>query len=823
MRLVQSCHLVGTLLVLVAGAPVFGGCTISDTADGIPYDPTPMPDFEIKEPDAIQDASPDWSGTTRADTSIPDEETTVPTDGEHCLEATFDRDTANLPTTPFAKPMAILVDREHVFVANHNPRADGSAGQGFITVIERATLRVRNRLPTSQPYPVALAVQDEALWVLNRGEITFDPTVERDLPSSPGGIDVLDNVASAVDAPGFSRTIPLVHRGAIGAPVSMAVGTDGLAYLGSGTAGALFIVDVANCAVIRGPADHFPIGEQDEQKSILLRATGDGSILALFPADGVMRVFGEATRMVDDQATHPGSPYGVGDGGQTLPSDFVYVPGATPDIFVVMGPEGKVTTLEMDTGHIDAGAFRAGRDPRAIEVHGRYVYVVNAGDDALQRIDLTLAADAVDLSFVLLSPGDAPVAIGLTEDARQAFVANSGSDTVALVDLEAGRVARIFGFAPLGPGCTAPVTSPEPLPDQPFASPGGVLRAGGYVFVLNSNLDEFWTPGQGFVTVLDPATLEIVNRIPTTQLNPQSLASDGASVFVVNAGVTSADVDSGLMLPQSPGGVDIIALDQAASATLPAANIELPLAPDTPLAGSPGGIYLVPSPPTGYTTPYTGVAYLGSGTGPYLFKVNLRTCEWLRGSDDPVVLDESISDSDLTTPFEGPGGLVAALSMKSDQLHLIDPFTGDMNPAPYDAPYSLTPGDGPGGPIDGLFREENFDIFVLLSLTPRVATINTDSGQVNTAWVVAGSIPNRLRRLGDDLYVVNSGDDAVQKVSLAGHTVDEVHFKLPPGSNPWDLAFAVLPDYARRAFITNLMTSTVQVFDAHSGAELGEL
>lgn len=77
-------------------------------------------------------------------------------------------------------------------------------------------------------------------------------------------------------------------------------------------------------------------------------------------------------------------------------------------------------------------------------------------------------------------------------------------------------------------------------------------------------------------------------------------------------------------------------------------------------------------------------------------------------------------------------------------------------------------------------------LFVLNSGSETLSRIDTDSGQIDNAFAVLGSMPNRMECNSEFIYVVNSGDNSLQKINAAtGSTVDNLY--LGTSVNPYDL------------------------------------
>jgi hypothetical protein len=212
---------------------------------------------------------------------------------------------------------------------------------------------------------------------------------------------------------------------------------------------------------------------------------------------------------------------------------------------------------------------------------------------------------------------------------RRVAVPLGGGASVAVVDLDATRVERVFTF----PGGNA--TGVAWLDDNTVVAanlvhdyvgkftldqqnaaitdttyvtqaPTTVVTVGNRLFVVSSNLDANFQPaGDGVVTVLDGATMDIVGTV-TVGRNPQyaALGPDG-KVYVVNSGAFGVDTEGSVSI------IDPTAL--AVEATVPG------------FGSFPGAI----------TIDGDGKAYISSfDYGTVVWDTQTRTFD--RGPDDPL-------------------------------------------------------------------------------------------------------------------------------------------------------------------------------------------
>jgi len=108
-------------------------------------------------------------------------------------------------------------------------------------------------------------------------------------------------------------------------------------------------------------------------------------------------------------------------------------------------------------------------------------------------------------------------------------------------------------------------------------------------------------------------------------------------------------------------------------------------------------------------------------------------------------------------------------------------------------------------------------LFVVNSQSRTLSRIGLSTDIVNNNFASLGNIPNRVLVSEDYLWVVNSGDNSLQKISTHTGTSLANHF-IAVSSNPWD---AVL--HGGYLYITGLLTSKLYKMDAVSGTVVASL
>lgn len=349
------------------------------------------------------------------------------------------------------------------------------------------------------------------------------------------------------------------------------------------------------------------------------------------------------------------------------------------------------------------------------------------------------------------------------------MLALSGCDRLPLTDLPGG------GDLPFPDGG-------ESLPDGSFAAPQGVAVANGLAFVANPNVGYVGQDlafGRGFVTIIRLSDGVVLDRLPVSARNPQAVVAAGDRVVVLCSGVTS--FDGTIVRPAGDGALVILdAVEAAAGRTALVREVPLPRSAEHPLVGYPSTLALL----DGGTR-----AWLGSGTAPALFLVDLEAGTVLRGADAPVVLgDLDAQDSIVVRP--GPDGTLLAGRFENDEVLVLDGNTGGPLAA-YPAPFVVGDPAQADGVQDLAVRPDGHpDLFVLLGLASQVTAVDTAAGiaGVRNRFATTGPSPNRLVLDRDRLLVVNSGENNVTAFDVAtGRALGKVAIFVPR-TNPYDLA-----------------------------------
>jgi len=344
-----------------------------------------------------------------------------------------------------------------------------------------------------------------------------------------------------------------------------------------------------------------------------------------------------------------------------------------------------------------------------------------------------------------------------------------------------------------------------------FHGPEGVVASGGYVFVANTAFDgSDGSYGTGFVTVVRQSDFAVVNKVTTTQRNPQALIAHDDKVYVLCSGTTDYDDAKKLITPTSDGSLEVIDVPTAATAFAPQTVIQLPRSTGNPLVGYPSSLAFSAD---------GQFAYAGSGTTAALFKVDLETNKVLRGAIDPIVLGD-LASTDSIAVATGPDEVIFAGSFNRDQVFAVDTSTDLKATNPFQVIDA-----GKTGNMDGVlhmvYRDTGVpDLFVLLGLASVVQGVTTAMGQAGVEFLLnTETYPNRLAVHGDTLYVVNSGDNNVTAMTISSRESLGRVAIFEPGTNPYELTVAD-KDGSTVLYVTGFSTNALYEVDPDSGSIL---
>ncbi|MFH1132227.1 MAG: hypothetical protein V1754_12895 [Pseudomonadota bacterium] len=347
----------------------------------------------------------------------------------------------------FETPTPVAASTRWILVGNTAQTFDGSKvvyGQGFINLIDRQTRKVVRKINTTQRNPVHIGVHDDVAYIVNSGVTEFDENFLGNVKEG-GGIDVLDLSGDLPDK--MTDNIPLgtsTKDARIGAYGTMFLDSTGtIAFVGSGTRGDVFKVDLKNRSVLRGADDPIVIFETPEMTNgwTLLRLCGESLAVLNFNTDELCIT----DDFEGDLATRNCSEIGVNKDMLEGPVDIVCPSDGVA--LVLMSVANSVYRLDLDEEPfgIENVFAQTGLANNRILIGGEYAYVVNSMDNNLQRIQISSRKS--DLPFAVLPVKSNPYDMVITQEVEGevAWVTLMVANQVALVSLSSGAIIQLVG------------------------------------------------------------------------------------------------------------------------------------------------------------------------------------------------------------------------------------------------------------------------------------------------------------------------------------------------------------------------------------------
>lgn len=369
--------------------------------------------------------------------------------------------------------------------------------------------------------------------------------------------------------------------------------------------------------------------------------------------------------------------------------------GSTNDIFnVEVSNNGNLVQDEnigvtLLRNAVSRNLAQLGSVPANIIIRGGLAYVINGFSNNIQIFDLNVSPP-LEIGKITLPMVSNPIAMDFLDDTT-AYVANNTGQSVAVVNVVTGECETlIVGEDDVNE--TDPCDEVIELPGSPFEEPAGVLVANGKVYVSNNNLDEFFSPnGNGFITVINPATNQIIDTIDASGANTTSMLEMDGSIFALNNGNVLFDLETFLFTcdVEFPPSVDEIntQIDTVID------NINIGLSEQNPLVCLPNNL----------TANEEGFAYTGLGLVGALLKLDLLTGDVINGPGNPIIITD-LSGLNNTADIAIKGNLLFTSLFNSDQIAVVDTDTDQVNPFPYITPFPAgIRGDNPNAVIfDGV-------------------------------------------------------------------------------------------------------------------------
>ncbi len=337
---------------------------------------------------------------------------------------------ASLLTTPYD----VTLTDDYAVVCDANLDANFKPGKGWLVVLDRKTLEEVNRIALPDGANAQyLAQRDGTIVVSMSGSSTYDPDTGLSSPTGPSWIGAVaaSSLATATQLDVLVE-LPLADGDPLaGAAGHIAVASDGkTVFAGSGTAPHVYVVDIAQGTVLRGPSNPIVVGEPDDANHLVtLGWDQDGRLLAAdFNAALVYRIDPSTFDVLDaplptasspDTFAGPVMPYGLGDG------IVVFNTGAGE--VVKLGPDGSIAPLAAvpDFGN------------RLLVVGGRAWASFGFGDGSPSDGVVAFALDG-SAAGILGLDGKNPMGMAFDEATGELFVALEAARGLGVFDANDG-------------------------------------------------------------------------------------------------------------------------------------------------------------------------------------------------------------------------------------------------------------------------------------------------------------------------------------------------------------------------------------------------
>jgi hypothetical protein len=350
------------------------------------------------------------------------------------------------PDGTFAAPQGIAATSRYVLVAStafHFEGGQPAYARGWLSVIERSSHRVVAKLASTGINPQYLAVAGERAYLVSSGALRNE-AAGLHVPTTDGALDVFDFSAGVPAGPTASLALPRSSSDPrIGDYSGIALDADGKrAFIGSGTRGDLFVVELAGPRLARGPESPVALFPADAGKNGWTTPVRVGAQLAVldFNSDSLCLVSDSGGELAQRRCESVGAYPDLLEG----PLDLAVGPGG--ELYVLMGIANGLYRVDSNAQPfaVDATFAKTGLTPNRVLVDGGHAYVVNSVSNNLQRIEL--ASRRSDLPFAVLPVGSNPFDLCITDEpeGKRGWVTLQASNQVAVIDLRSGAVLELL-------------------------------------------------------------------------------------------------------------------------------------------------------------------------------------------------------------------------------------------------------------------------------------------------------------------------------------------------------------------------------------------
>ncbi len=342
-------------------------------------------------------------------------------------------------------PEGVAASERYVLVASSGFGYEGGKpgyGPGAVTLFDRRTRAAVARIPTSAQNPQQIAVRGERAYVVCSGAVSLD-AAGLATAQSDGALDVIDLAASP---PARIASLPLPRSSAdprIGNYGGIALSADGkLAFLGSGTRGDLFSVELDPLRLRRGPERPIALfATKPAENGLTTPRMRGGELHALSFASDELCVSDDLAG--DLERRRCGS---VGVSGELLEGALDLAPLEGGGLLVLMSVANALYRVEAASSPfaLDASFAKTGLGANRVLVHKGFAYVVNSVSNNLQRIELATRESREPFAVLPLKSNPYDAVITEEPEGDLAWVSLFGSHQLAVISLATGQLLELL-------------------------------------------------------------------------------------------------------------------------------------------------------------------------------------------------------------------------------------------------------------------------------------------------------------------------------------------------------------------------------------------
>jgi hypothetical protein len=350
---------------------------------------------------------------------------------------------------PFSKPLGIAASSVYLLVANGNYTVNTTDwtttyDEGFVTLMDRKNMKVLKTIKTSWKNPSMIYEAGNYFIVIESGGIKWDNAAKLMIPETDGGIELFPVAQIEKDsAPATKIQIKLSEKNKLaGAPNGIAILPDGkTAYIGSGTAGVLFKVDLQSGKVLRGSDNPIELVSGNKNNSTF-PVYHAGLKLVLVASGNTDQIF--AVETTQDFINPPAMPAPLTVGKDTYTPEMpwflaIRTDGKYPDLFVLLTAGNAVNSVDTRYNQVNNNYAVTGVAPNRMYIFDKNLFIVNSVSSNIQVVDLD--TNATKNPYVAIPENYNPYDMTIYPDTNTlyGYVTNLMDDSVSKINLTKGE------------------------------------------------------------------------------------------------------------------------------------------------------------------------------------------------------------------------------------------------------------------------------------------------------------------------------------------------------------------------------------------------